>query len=177
MKHIAVIYKSNYGTTKQYAEWIAEALGADIIERSSARPERLMDYDIVVYGGGLYASGILGVELVTKNPCNKLVIFTVGLADPETTDYTGILEKNLPVELRKSAKVFHLRGGIDYKKLSIVHRGMMAMMKKMTIGKKTDEELSEEERAFADTYGNQADFTNRQAIQPVIEYIRNEIHE
>lgn len=116
MKNIAVIYKSNYGTTKRYAGWIAEALGADLIERSFIKPEKLMAYDIVVYGGG-----------------------------------------------------------IDYKKLSIVHRTMMAMMKKMTIGKKSDEELSDEEHVLIDTYGNQVDFTNRQAIQPIVDYIRNEV--
>lgn len=75
----------------------------------------LEDYDVVIYGGGLYASGILGVERVTKTPCKNLVLFTVGLADSTITDYSLILDKNLPSEIRKNIKVFHFRGGIDYK--------------------------------------------------------------
>lgn len=172
MKNIAVIYKSNYGTTKQYATWIAEELGADLLERREAEPAKLQQYDCIIYGGGLYAGGISGIDLVTKNPCKRLIVFTVGLADPTITDYTEILDKSLPSELRNSAKIFHLRGGIDYKKLGVVHRGMMALMKKMTIGKKTDDELSGDERIFVDTYGNKVDFTNRQAIQPIIDYVR-----
>lgn len=172
---IAVIYKSNYGTTRQYATWIAEELNAELIERTSIKPRELANYDMVVYGGGLYASGILGVDLVTKYLCKRLVIFTVGLADPNTTDYSKILDKNLPGELRSSVKVFHLRGGIDYATIGIVHRGMMAMMKKRTIGNKSPEQLSDEEQAFVDTYGKKVDFTDRQAIKPLVDFVKNQV--
>ena len=124
MNKIAVVYKSKYGTTKQYAEWIAEELGAPLFEVSSIKPLQLMDYDVVVYGGGLYASGIDGIKLVTKNPCKSLVVFTVGLADPIITDYSAVLAKNIPSERLPKVKVFHLRGGIDYGKLNLVHKVM-----------------------------------------------------
>lgn len=174
---IAVIYKSNYGTTKQYATWIAEALGAELFERNAVSPEMLAQFDMVIYGGGLYASGILGINLVTENPCKKLVVFTVGLANPSLTDYSAIIEKNLPAELRSCVKVFHLRGGIDYGTLGIMHRGMMAMMKKMTIGKKAYDELTDEGKAFIDTYGKKVDFTNRQTILPLVQYVKNQTAE
>ena len=91
MKKIAVIYKSKYGATKQYAVWIAESLEANIFEATDVSPSLLMEYDVIIFGGGLYANGINGVKLVTKNPCKSLVVFTVGLADPENTDYTEAL--------------------------------------------------------------------------------------
>ena len=37
MPKIAVIFHSRYGSTKKYAQWIAEAVGADIFERSMAK--------------------------------------------------------------------------------------------------------------------------------------------
>ena len=114
MRNIAVIYKSKYGTTKQYAEWIAEALNATLLEASAVKPAQLAEFEIVVYGGGLYAGGVDGVKLVTKNPCKQLIVFTVGLADPKTTDYTAILNKNFTAEQLSKTKVFHLRGGINY---------------------------------------------------------------
>ena len=58
MVNIAVVYKSRYGTTKQYAEWIAKALDAILLEASVVKPSQLASFDIVVYGGGLYAGRI-----------------------------------------------------------------------------------------------------------------------
>lgn len=54
---IAVIYQSSYGTTKQYAAWVAEALDADLLEQSSVKPEKLLEYEVVVYGGVPFAGG------------------------------------------------------------------------------------------------------------------------
>ena len=169
---IAVVYKSKYGSTKQYASWIAEELNAELFEASFVRPKRLLFYDIIIYGGGLYAGGISGVDLVTKHPCKKLLIFTVGLADPGITDYSKILNKNLPSDLQNNVKIFNLQGGINYKKLGIIHRVMMAMMKMMIFKEKSRNELSEEDKQFLATYGGQVDFTNKQNILPIINYVK-----
>jgi len=174
MKNIAVIYKSKYGTTKRYAEWIAQELSATLMEESQVKPSQLQSYDVVVYGGGLYASGILGQKLVAENPCKRLIVFTVGLARPEITDYSSILEKNFPPELLAKTKVFHLRGGIDYQKLSLVHKGMMAMMKKM-VTQKAGKEASGDEQAFLETYGGTVDFTDKKTIEPILAFVRGMI--
>ncbi|MCP1110755.1 flavodoxin domain-containing protein [Ohessyouella blattaphilus] len=172
MKNIAVTYKTHYGTTKQYAQWIAEELGATLLEQKEANHANLQEYDLVIHGGGLYASGILGIDLVVKNPVNNLIVFTVGMANPETTDYTEIIHKNIPEGLREKTKIFHLRGGMDYGKLSVPHRAMMAMMKKMTIDKKSEAELTAEDIAFRDTYGGNVNFTDKATIAPLILYVR-----
>lgn len=66
-KKTAVIYKSKYGSTKKYAQWIAEELGADLMETDKTKLSALQNYDVIVYGGGLYAGGVSGISLVTKN--------------------------------------------------------------------------------------------------------------
>jgi len=170
--NIAVIYKSKYGTTKQYAEWIARELNADLFEVSGIKPARLMSYDAVIYGGGLYAGGIDGVRLVTKNPCKNLVVYTVGLADPETTDYSAILNMNFTQEQLEKTKIFHLRGAMDYKNLNLAHRGMMAMLRKMDM-KKAESERTEEDKLFLETYGIKLDFMDKDTITPIIDYVRN----
>jgi hypothetical protein len=53
-----------------------------------------------------------------------------------------------------------------------VHRGMMAMMKKMTIGKKPYEELKGDEKLLADTYGGKVDFTDCSTIAPLVKYVQ-----
>ena len=171
----AVIYRSKYGTTKQYAEWIAEDLKAQLFESRTIKAAQLADFDMVIYGGGLYAGGISGVSLVVRNPCRKLVIFTVGLALPGNTDYSEIIEKNLSAEMRRNTEVFHFHGGIDYENLGIVHKRMMAVMMaviKRKAAKKKETEISDEDKEFMATYGKKVNFTNRQNIIPLVEYCR-----
>mgnify|MGYP000992876959 CR=1 FL=1 len=67
MKKTLVVYKSKSGFTKKYAEWISRQLKAEIREASKVTVETLFDYDTIIYGGGLYAGGISGVKLITKN--------------------------------------------------------------------------------------------------------------
>lgn len=172
MKKIAVIYQSKYGATKQYAQWISDALGAALLERGAVKAKQLQKFDGIVYVGGLYAGGIAGVELVAKNPCPLLAVFTVGLANPALTDYSDILNRNFSPEQKEKMKVFHLRGAMDYGKLGPVHRGMMAMMKKMTIDSKAPEERTDEDRLMLETYGKSADFIEEASIAPLVEYVK-----
>ena len=64
MNNIAVVYQTHYGTTLKYAEWIAESLDADLLNRKKVSVSDLSQYDMIIYGGGLYAGSILGVDLV-----------------------------------------------------------------------------------------------------------------
>ncbi|MDR1735976.1 MAG: flavodoxin domain-containing protein [Oscillospiraceae bacterium] len=171
MANIAVIYKSIYGTTKQYAEWIAEELSASLLEASNVKPAQLMDYDVVIYGGGLYAGGIAGAKLVSKNPCKSLVVFTVGLATPEITDYTDIITKSFTSEYRNKIKVFHLQGGMDYGQLSMIHKAMMAFKKK-EVEKTPLSERTNDDLLLLETYGGKCVFTDRETIKPLVDYVR-----
>lgn len=173
MKQIAVIYKSKYGSTKKYAEWLAEELGADLIERRKADAATLKNYDVVVYGGGLYVGSIAGVDLVAKNPCKNLVVFTVGFENPETKDFSEVLSKDFSPDALKSIKTFHLRGSIDYESMSLLHKGMMAGLRKLILGKKGREELAGDDQMVLDTYGGSFDLTDRAAINPIVEYVRS----
>jgi hypothetical protein len=170
-KKILVAYTSKYGSTCKYAEWIASALNADLFTAQLVEPKILSQYDIVIYGGGLYAGGIGGVKLVTQNPCKNLIVFTVGLADPNSTDYSEIINKNFTPELLAKTKFFHLRGGIDYKKLGPVHKAMMAMMKGM-IQRKPESEREADDKEFLDTYNSKVNFEDEGAIDSVVAYVK-----
>ena len=143
MSKIAVIYKSKYGTTRQYAQWIAEAVGAVVLEASAVKPASLASFDVVIFGGAIYAGGITGIGLVTKNPCKQLVVFTVGVTNPKTADYTETLKKSFTAEQLSKTKLFHLQGGIDYFKLSFIHKAIIGMVRK-SILKKEESKRSEQ---------------------------------
>lgn len=172
MKNIAVIYKSKYGATKQYAMWIAKELDAPLLEASTIDPSQLDMFDVIIYGGGLYAGRINGIELVMKSHCELLVIFSVGLANPKNEDYSAMVDSYFTQDLLSKTKVFHLLGSINYKKLSIVHRGMMVMVKSR-LRKKEESEWSGEDRLFLETYGTKVSFINKNTIGPLVAFIKN----
>ena len=146
-------------------------LGASIFEATKIKPFQLIDYDTVIFGGGLYASGINGAKLVTANPSKSLVVFTVGAADPKTTDYSEILSKNFTEAMLSKTKVFHFQGGIDYKRLTPIHKAMMAIAKKFKVDSKPQELHSDEDVKFLDTYGDKFDFSDKSTIKPLIDYV------
>ena len=76
-----IVYGSQYGTTKKYAERFAEMTNLPIIAYENIKD--LRGYDLIIHFGGLYAGGVKGlkntVRALRKNA--KLIIVTVGLAD------------------------------------------------------------------------------------------------
>lgn len=173
MKRIAVIYQSKYGSTKQYAEWIAQQLGAELLPRSQVKPADLAQYDVVVYGGGLYAGGIAGADLVLKHPVKRLALVTVGVGDPKTTDYAQVLRQAFPAGVPDDVRVFHLRGGMDYQRLSFLHRTLMGIIKKLMIDRTPPEKMNDEMRAIRDTYGKKTDFVDKDSIAPIVTYVNS----
>lgn len=177
MSKTVVIYKSKYGCTKKYAEAISKSLNADLFEHSKIKADSLIQYDNIVYGAGLYASGINGISLITKNfpklKDKNLIVFTVGLSSTEDKDiFKPIISKNFTDEMKSSIEFFHLRGGIDYKELSFLHKNMMVMMKK-SVEKKKETELTEDDRQMLETYGEKVDFTDLSTIEPLVSYVKS----
>jgi menaquinone-dependent protoporphyrinogen IX oxidase len=165
-----ILYKSKYGTTRQYAEWIAAALNADLFDVKDISVSKINEYDFAVLGGGMYAATVLGANLIDKITCRQIVLFTVGLSDPATTDYSGHIKRMFPVGVPLSVKIFHFRGGINYNKLSFMHKTMMSMLVK-TVQKKSV--LNDEEKLFVSSYGSEIDFCDEKTIKPLLEYIES----
>lgn len=179
MKKSAVVFQSKYGATKKYAEWIAAELSCPLFEKKSIKVADLSAFDTIIYGGGLYAGGVAGVSLLTKNfeslKSKNLVLFTCGLGDPANAQNAENISKNLDriftPEMRGKIRAFSFRGAMDYKKLSPLHRAMMAMVHRMT-AKKDAASRSDEDNRMLETYGKSVDFTDKSAILPLIEYVR-----
>ncbi len=116
-----VIYKSKYGSTKQYAEWIAEELGADLKNADGVKPEDLLPYDTIIYGAGIYIGCIAGIPLISDDyeqlKEKMIIVFTVGLTDPaDKRKCEDLRTKNYSWKMMDTIQIFHLRGALDYKK-------------------------------------------------------------
>lgn len=171
-----VIYKSKTGFTKKYAEWIAEELSADIFDASKVNINMLNKYDTVVYGGSLYAVGIIGVKLIKKNinklKHKRLVVFATGASPSRDNDINQIINKNFTVDEQKYIKFFYLRGGFNYKKLNPFDKFLMTLLK-WKIKSKKQKELSADEIGMLAIYDKPIDFTDKKNIYKIITYINS----
>ena len=178
--NILVSYGSKYGTTKRYAQWIAEELACDLADSREVSVEKLKSYDVIIHGGGLYAGGLCGINTIVKHfdviSDKQIILFSCGLADPEDPENVAHiesgLEKVLTPEMREKIRQFHLRGGIDYSRLGLTHKAMMAMLRRVML-KKGYDNLRSEDQMMLDTYGGTVDFTNRESLAPLLNYVRS----
>lgn len=172
MKHI-IVYGSLYGSTRRYAEKLSEQTGIPAVSYKDV--PNLSDIKIIVYLGSLYAGGVLGLVKTLRHFSlqngQKLILVTVGLADPnEPENRNNIrtsLQRQLPAELLERAKIFHLRGGIDYQNLSFGHRTMMKLLYRSLRGTPLEKQTAEN-RALIETYGKHVDFTDFSALESII---------
>ncbi len=168
-----IIYGSRYGSTRRYAQELSNQTGVPAV--SYQKTLLLSEKETVVYIGALYAGGVLGLNRTFRclplKDGQRLMIVTVGLADPEIPknreNIRNALQKQLPAGLYDRAKVFHLRGAINYQTLSLGHRSMMALLHR-SLQKKPEEEWDEEDKALMETYGKQVDFVNFASLRPIV---------
>lgn len=169
-----VIYGSKYGTTKRYAQKFSEITGIKAAPYTKAG--NLSSYGTILYFGGLYAGGVLGLAKTVGGitPEQSLMIITVGLADPEDAvnarNIKNSISKQISAELYSSARIYHLRGGIDYKKLTFMHKIMMKMVyendKKIPL-----EEQTPDAKEMIATYNKEVDFVNYDTLREIVKAV------
>ena len=170
-----VIYKSKYGATKAYAKWIAEELDCDAASAKGITADDLAKYDTVIYGGGLYAEVINGVTLITKNitelKSKKLIVFTTGITPLDCRDYYDklVLEKNFKNGVPENIKIFNFMGKMIIDELSFVHKTALKSLKKIMQSKENPTEMEKLLISLCDANG---DFSDRAAIQNLVEYAK-----
>ena len=57
-----ILYQSKYGATKKYADRLSEETGFECIETKRADIKEISKFEVIILGGGIYASGIAGLS-------------------------------------------------------------------------------------------------------------------
>ena len=170
-----VVYKTKYGSTKTYAEWIAEELSCEAVDVKDADIQMLSEYDTIIYGGGLYAEVINGVSIITKNldklKDKKIAVYTTGITPLDCRAYydTYVIEKNFKEGVPENVKLFNFLGKMKMEELSLVHRTALKSLKKIMSSKKNPSEM---EKMLVDLCDADGDFSNREDIKDLIAYIK-----
>ena len=171
-----ILYGSHYGSARRYAQALAESTG--IVAVPYANAPQLAGKHTIVYVGALYAGGVLGLRKTFRGfspqEGQTILIVTVGLADPNDPENRAnirtALQRQLSAEVLQRAKLFHLRGGIDYSKLSLGHRAAMALVYRAA-RRAPEEKQTAENRALIETYGQRVNFEDLRALEPVLQAI------
>ncbi len=171
MKKAIVIYKSKYGTARDYARWIAEALGCECKEVKAVNPAELQRYDVVIYGGGLYAGGINGVKFIKKQAAKlkRVLVYMVGAAPAGIEgNMENYVAKNFGNPAPPNMDFYYFSGRLDYKNMSVKHKFMMKMLVKM-LSKKPEAERTEMNKQIIASVEGKIDRADKSLIDPLVE--------
>ncbi|OPL08127.1 MAG: hypothetical protein AVO33_01915 [delta proteobacterium ML8_F1] len=171
-----VVYQSKTGFAKQYAQWLAEVLEAEIIELKAAAKINFSDYDWVVFGGGVYASKINGLKkfkgLMASFKQDRVVVFAVGAVPKSLENTRRLMETNLG-DWGVVPGFFYLEGGFDLQRLNpgmkLILRGMQKALRRKA--EKNPQSLTEEEKSFLEGFSEKASRLDPGNIQEIVSYI------
>lgn len=173
MKPGIILYRSKYGATKKYADWLCEATDFDVAKTAKADIKQIEPYETVILCGGIYASGIAGLSFLKKNydrlQSKKIAVFCVGASPYDPAAFEAIKAHNLKEDL-KNIPIFYGRGAWDQKKMKFTDRTLCKMLQK-AVAKKDPQEYEPWEKALMSAAGKVCDWTDQKYLEPLLQFI------
>lgn len=169
----AVIYHSQTGFTKKYAEWISEAVGADCFELGIAKKQNFDTYDAIVFGSWACAGSISKISWFKSNmdkwSGKMLVAFCTGGSPAESPEIDTFLNNNFSKAEQEKVHVFYCPGGFHYEKMSAGSKLMMKMFQKM-VGAKKDK--TEADIEMLKMISHSYDISDKKYIEPIVKLLK-----
>ncbi|MDR0922019.1 MAG: flavodoxin domain-containing protein [Lactobacillales bacterium] len=176
-----IFHASEYGAGKQYATWVKENVpNATLLD---SRLDAVVDFsafDNIVMIGSFYWDGLHGAKFMKKHwqeiKDKHVIMATVGIANPESSDYTRIKKFAFPDEMIEKMEFYHLRGALDYSKISWSHRQFLKLMpifykKKQKRLLKEGKGLDKDAQEFLENYGGKISYVARENVEPIIQSV------
>lgn len=176
-----VIYTSQTGFTKRYAEWISEELNADIYDLKDVKKKTndfFETYEAIIYAGWCMAGMVVKVKWFFERAAHwknkKLSIVAVGASPNENPEVDEFLNNLLTDEQRPLIKAFYCQGGINYDKMKFPSRTAMKMFANSL---KNNKKSSEDDRKKGEMISKSYDISDKRFIDPVVDYVRGKDNE
>ena len=167
-----VIYNSQTGFTKQYAQWIAQELQCDSISLQRINEIALSEFDTIIFGSQCHAGRIKKLNWVfdeLKKDANKnYIVFAVGASPMNSPDVEKTMEQNIPKN--SIVKGFYFQGGLNYEKMNLSSRAMMKLFSSMLKKKK---DATESEKKMAEMVSRSYDISDKRFIVPLLRYVHS----
>jgi menaquinone-dependent protoporphyrinogen oxidase len=163
-----VLYTSVYGSTKQYAEWIAEELGADLADIDTFDIKQAGQYDTVIIGTYVRVQKLVIADYLKKVwdqlQHKKVILFSVSKTPVQSEASIKNYNKSIPEKIRAGLKYFPLEGRFNFEQLADKDKTMMKVGHKMTrlfMGKEMAEEMV-----------RNCDDVRKENISPILQELR-----
>lgn len=172
-----IIYTSQTGFTKKYAQWLSDRLKADIYELKDVQKKEdafFDEYQAIVYGGWAMAGKTVKINWFFEKAKawnkKRLAVFCVGGSPNDNPDVEKMLENMLTNEQKKYIKAFYCQGGFDYEKMNTASR---LAMKMFVSALKKKKDPTEEEKIMVKMISDSYDISDIKYIEPIAEYIED----
>ena len=161
----AIVYTSNTGFTKRYAQMLGNEKGIPVYEFGKTKGN-VNKEDEIIYMGWLMAGGIKNYKKA-KNEYNVKAVCAIGMTRPSDRQYDEILKRHNIKE-----NLFYLQGGFDKNKLKGLHKFMMNILEKVirpNIEKK--ENKNEEDIEMLEIMQNGKDCVKKENLAELINWL------
>lgn len=159
----AIVYESNTGFTKEYAELLSEIIGIPaihVIDNTMFHGERAP----VIFLGWICAGKINGIRMA-RLKFNPVIIAGVGMT-PQSDKYAFALAQQNNIDV----PFYYLQGGMHRERLKGFYKIMFNMVARPVLrkAKKGKSELSEHEKQMVDLIKNGGSFVKRENLEELI---------
>ena len=141
-----------------------------------AAVDEALQYDIIIFGGGIYASGIAGLSFMKKNydllKGKRIAVFCCGASPYEENAFRQVAEHNMK-GFKEKIPLFYCRGAWDMSTMTFRDRTLCSLLRK-AVGKKDPANYEVWEKALMAAGEEACDWTDRMYIQPIVEWIQAE---
>lgn len=172
-KDTIVIYNSQTGFTRRYAQWLSEALECECVELSVAGKMNFEQYETIIFGGWACAGGVSKMKWFKSNISKwnnkKLAVYCVGGSPVENPEIEVAMKNWLSEEEHKRVKLFYCPGGFNYEKMPAASKLMMKMFISALKAKK---DKTEEEKMQIEMLSKSYDISNKKYIEPILEWAK-----
>ena len=170
-----IIYTSQTGFTKKYADWLAQKTGGDLLDLKDAQKKNdafFEDYEAIVYGGWVMAASVVKVKWFLNRAASwkgkKLAIYCVGGSPNDNPDVEVMLKNMLTDEQREYIRAFYCQGGFNYERMNTPSR---LAMKMFVSALKKKKDPTEKEKIMTEMVAKSYDISDEKYLEPVIEYL------
>ena len=156
-----IVYCSNTGFTKQYAQILANKLNAECIDLHDIKKYNIKDEEII-FLGWLFAGVIMGLNKVRNY--NLKCIIAVGISVPTDEYKNGLIKSN---KIENKNYFFYVQGGINYTKLKSVKKILLKAVASNII-----KENKKENASIMGILKNGGSLVKEENLNDIIEYLK-----